>query len=155
MKYFSVKDWNEWDDMGEAVIAYRNYVSSVRPELPEDIQRLTGAGGDISLNDGEITSVTISIVSSAASMTIDGKWIHGTETGRRVFQLMYSGVVLVDSSIDPDAEGLHGSGYGYHGFDEFEVIETGLYEHRMLFSSGIEFAIRFGNFILSYTDYHN
>ena len=59
------------------------------------------------------------------------------------------------SSVVPDLQGLFSGGYGTHGFDEVEVLEEGLFEHRMLFSSGIEVAIQFRDFVLDYTDFPN
>ncbi len=59
------------------------------------------------------------------------------------------------SSVTPDLQGLFSGGYGTHGFDEVEILKDGSFEHRMLFSSGIEIAIQFRDFVLDYTDFHN
>jgi hypothetical protein len=65
--------------------------------------------------------------------------------GRRV-RLIYEGVVALSSTADP-AIGLPGPyGYGDVGNDEFEVLAGGEFEHRFLFSSGVELAIRFTRF---------
>lgn len=155
MKYFTVNDWRDWNENSATVAAYRSYIQSMRSLLPEDLQLLTGAGGNVSLNDGEIERLEISIEDKSVDLVINGKWINGTVVGARIFHLIYKDIVSVTSQIDPAAKGLHGSGYGDHGFDEIEVIGKGLYEHRMLFSSGIELHIRFGDFFLDYKDMPN
>jgi len=152
MKYFSVKDWDEYDEKAEQVIAYRSYISSVRPHLPKDLQLLTGAGGELSLNDGEIESLAIYLETSTVRININGKWIEETLVGDRIYSLVYKGVISVISTIDPDAKGLHGSGYGFHGFDEVELIKENIFEHKMLFTSGIELQIRFQDFSMTYKD---
>ncbi|HWX42575.1 MAG TPA: hypothetical protein VN345_15600 [Blastocatellia bacterium] len=51
-------------------------------------------------------------------------------------------------SSDPD-KGLVGpNGFGDLGYDEIEVLDGGMFEHRLLFSSGIELAIMFEEFRL-------
>ncbi len=155
MKYFTVNDWSDWNENAVQVVAYRSYIQSVRSRLPQDLQLLTGAGGDVSLNDGEVGLLRVSVEAKSVDLVINGKWINGIVVGSRVFHLTYTGVVSVISQIDSAAKGLHGSGYGDHGFDEIEVIGNSLYEHRLLFSSGIELQIRFRDFSLSYTDVPN
>lgn len=155
MKYFTVNDWSNWNESAATVVAYRSYIQSIRSLLPKDLQLLTGTGGSVSLNDGEIEGLEISIEAKSVIIVINGKWIDGTVVGARIFHLIYEDVVSVTSKIDPAAKGLHGSGYGDHGFDEIEVLGSGIYEHRMLFSSGIELHIRFREFRLDYQDIPN
>lgn len=152
MKYFTVDDWSEGAATGGA---YQSYIQSIRSLLPEDLQVLTGAGGSVSLNDGEIERLEMSIDTKSVTLVINGKWINGTVVGTRIFHLNYKDVASVTSQVDPAARGIHGGGYGDHGFDEIEVLGDGLYEHRMLFSSGIELHIRFGDFFLDYKDIPN
>ncbi len=154
MKYFSVNDWTEWSETAENVVAYRTYIDSIRSFLPIDLQLLTGAGGKLSLNDGEIETIQVSLEAASVNISIRGKWIKNTVVGERIFFLNYKRVVSLISIIDPNASGLHGSGYGDHGFDEIEIIGD-IYEHRMLFSSGIELHIRFQDFSLEYNDIPN
>ena len=63
----------------------------------------------------------------------------------------YAGV-FTRKSTNPK-RGLAGPhGYGDLGYDEIEVLRDGLYEHRILFSSGIELQVRFTGFKLWYKD---
>jgi hypothetical protein len=38
------------------------------------------------------------------------------------------------------------AGLGHLGYDEFELLDPGTFEHRLLFSSGVEILIRFRAF---------
>jgi len=155
MKYFSTNCWNDYAQTKEIRKSYLSYVDSISPYIPTSFKSLTGGGGDITLNDASVEHLVVSLGDSTVSMVMNGKWIQGTVTGLRIFSLSYTGVTEVVSIVDPDADGLSGSGYGDHGFDEIEVIENNLYEHRMLFSSGIELRIRFHDFLLDYRDVPN
>lgn len=158
MKVFSLAKWHTTDDSDGAITRYRDYLEDIRPRLPGDIQKLAGAGGDISLNDGTVTRLQVSLSDACVDIYINGKWIGDTVLGLRKFHLAYSGVTEFSSSIDPDATGSNEDGYdgyGDHGFDEFELIGDELYEHRMLFWSGITLSIRFSGFTLAYEDVPN
>lgn len=152
MKYFSVNDWDKWRKDAENEVAYRAYIETIQTQLPSDLQLLLRDAGTVYLNDGEVESISVSIEKASVDIVLNGKWIVETTVGDRIFHLAYTGVVSFVSTIDPAAGGIHGSGYGFHGIDEMEVIETGIYEHRMLFTSGIELAVRFRGFSLTYVD---
>lgn len=155
MKYFSLSSWDILYAENEDAIAYEAYLSEVRMLLPKGLQLLTDGSSGISLNDSKIQNIKILTQDQAVEAFLDGRWIEGTIVGPRRFCLQYAGVTQVISSIAPNLHGLFSGGYGLHGFNEVEVLEDELYEHRMLFSSGIEFAIRFRDFQLSYTDVPN
>lgn len=152
MKYFSVKDWDDWKEDAENEVAYRSYIETIQTQLPSDLQLLLRDTGSLSLNDGEIESISASIENASVDIILNGKWIIDATIGDRIFHLAYTEVVSFVSTIDPAAGGIHFSGYGFHGLDEMEVIEAGIYEHRMLFTGGIELAIRFRDFTLTYID---
>jgi hypothetical protein len=58
-------------------------------------------------------------------------------------QLVYEGVSNLYSTATPQ-KALGGSAsYGELGYDEIELLGEQLYEHRLLFSSGIEMQIQF------------
>ena len=66
-------------------------------------------------------------------------------------QLTYRGVERLVSTADP-ATGLPGPhGYGDLGYDELDAVGPGVFEHRMLFSTGIELPIRFSGCSLQVT----
>jgi hypothetical protein len=153
MKVFSIRTWQ--DDADEAVKSYWAYVARIRSRLPSDLQRIAGAGGDITLNDSAVERIDISVGDATAEIRLSGKWVEGSVVGSRLLRLCYRGVSHVSSSVDPDVDGSGWAGYGDHGFDEVELLGGGLYEHRMLFSSGIELDIRFSEFSLTYEDVPN
>lgn len=65
--------------------------------------------------------------------------------GRHV-RLVYDGVCTIHSTGDR-LRGLSGPhGYGDLGNDEIEVLQDGSFEHRFLFSTGIELVLRFQAF---------
>jgi hypothetical protein len=69
-----------------------------------------------------------------------------SHAGDERFTLTYREVVRVESPADPMV-GLRGPhGYGDFGYDEVEVLSTGVFEHRMIFSSGVELRVVFGGF---------
>jgi hypothetical protein len=62
----------------------------------------------------------------------------------RQIVLTYNGVEAATATGDPN-NGLGGPhGFGDLGYDEIELLDGGLIEHRMLFSTGIELHVRFG-----------
>ncbi len=62
----------------------------------------------------------------------------------------YGGVRSIQSTADPE-KGLPGPhGYGDLGYDEIDLIQPGHYEHRMLFSTGIELLVQFSEFSFTY-----
>jgi hypothetical protein len=152
MKYFSLSSWDILYAENEDAIAYEAYLSEVRVLLPKGLQSLTAGGGSISLNDSRVQRLEILAQEGVVNIFLNGKRIEGIFVGRRTFLLQYTGVKRITSSEAPDLGGLFMGGYGLHGFDEVEVLEEGLYEHRMLFSSGIEIGICFNDFQLYYTD---
>ena len=69
--------------------------------------------------------------------------------------LHYSQVEEVISTADPE-KGLPGPhGYGDLGYDEIERFQSGLLEHRMLFSSGIVLTVRHRGFSIDVHDRKN
>ena len=98
----------------------------------------------IQLHDARLRELRIDGGGRAATLRFDAGDITMRE-GRDV-TLRYGGLVTLLSTADPD-RGLPGPhGFGDLGNDEFEVLEGGLFEHRLLFSSGIELALRFVTF---------
>ncbi len=153
MKYFSIKCWSKWDEADPIGKAYKQYIQSIRAELPSDLQLLTGAGGDISLNDGTIRKYFVSLPQACVDVEMDCDYEDPNGAfGERMVSLHYKAVEAFSSSVDPDSGRPLFGAYGDHGFDEIELVENGLYEHRMLFDGGIEIAIRFRDFSLSYVD---
>ena len=148
MKYFTLAWWADGtDDTGTEIQEYHRYLDSVRDSLPADLRRLSE---DIGLHDARLRR--LHFAHGALELSLDGFGFD--EQSRAYFdrqlRLTYGGVSTLGSTADPKT-GLGGPhGYGDLGYDEMEVIGAGVFEHRMLFSSGIELHVRFASFSLWY-----
>lgn len=137
--------------MDAAVDAYRNYIDSIVTSLPDDLRKLVRG---VSLHDARLRRLDLSTENRRLVLELDGYGYDDRSFSSvdRKFRLTYEGVQSLTSTADPNA-GLPGPhGYGDLGYDELEVLPQKLYEHRMLFSSGIELQIRFTGFVLWYAD---
>lgn len=155
MKYTSIEDWNNL----ERWVGYTRYLAGVWDRLPEDLQRLTGACLDrsperIYLHDSRVGTIRVEMDERTAESVLDGETLDasGVRVSPRRYVLRYGGVVSFRSACDPDGVLPGPAGYGDLGADELEEMGGGLFEHRLLFSSGIELAVGFREFSLSYED---
>ena len=150
MKYFSLDDWladqavsGDSSHTLKAVNDYKAYLDSVTDRLPPDFVLLTKT---ICIHDANLRELDVDLLQRRVMAKLDAGDITMRE--RRVVRLHYEDVLRVSSTSDP-TKGLPGPhGYGDLGNDEIEVLEGGRYEHRLLFSSGIEVAITFQRFRL-------
>jgi hypothetical protein len=145
MRFFTLAWWCGTQDCNFAddpVEAYRAHLSTIRDRLPTALLALQES---VSLHDGRLRSLDLSPSEGALKLVVDGDDGRG---GLRRFTLRYGSVTHFGSTADP-AIGLGGPhGYGDWGYDEADVNENGGFEHRILFSSGIEFVVRFTTFVL-------
>jgi hypothetical protein len=146
MRFFTL-DW--WCGFQEGNFAkgpledYRSFLATIRDRLPPGLLALQEK---ISLHDGDLRELELWTSRATIKMIIHGDDGSG---GFQRFRLDYSGVSLFQSMADPEF-GLPGpNGYGRWGYDEVDVLQNGEFEHRILFSSGIEIVIRFADFDLS------
>lgn len=149
MKYFTIQWWaGGIENQLPAFNAYDAYVEAVKGRLPIDLRRLLE---DVSLHDSRLRRLTLMPEMKTLSIDLDG---FGHDEGHTSYhdlrlQLNYSGVIAIESFADPDI-GLAGPhGYGDLGYDELEVLESGRFQHRMLFSTGIELSVTFAAFALT------
>ena len=163
MKYFTLEWWLASQDLGEDVgrpiDQYKRYYASVKDQLPI---RFVEFKELYSLHDATFLSLNLDLERQQAEFRFlvchlgyrgGGEFISEKEG-----TLVYSWVKHFRSSEDikapldrPDLDvgdmrSLASRGHGALGYDEIEVISTGLFEHRMLFSSAIEFVVRFADF---------
>ncbi len=142
MKYFTLR---LWEGTGENPFVvneeYCRYVKSVKKSLPKDLWRLCW---NVSLRHADLRRMHL----------LDGKRCDKGQyrAGLRQFRLTYDGVSRMISLANPRRGRLGPWGYGDLGFDEIEVLDDGLFEHRILFSTGIELQVRFSDFTLWYED---
>ncbi|HEY1111690.1 MAG TPA: hypothetical protein VGE76_23750 [Opitutaceae bacterium] len=148
MKYFTIQWWSgEYEDQLAVFRAYDTYLAEIKPRLPGDLRRLTE---DVSLHDSRLRRLTLLSASNELSIDLDGCGINPDQKSYHALKirLAYGGVSSFESFADPDT-GLPGPhGYGDLGYDEIELLDDGLLQHRMLFSTGIEFSVTFKSFTL-------
>lgn len=143
MRYFTLDRWLKDQDLDAdssanfgAVGEYQSYLVSVMDKLPEDFVRMLQT---ICIHDAKLRELDVDALVSRVTLRLDAGDVTMRE-GRNV-KLHYLAVRRVLSTSDPE-KGLPGPhGYGDLGNDEIEVLEDGEYEHRILFSSGIELAL--------------
>ena len=159
MKYFTIANWQDYDRENRVEKEYRSYIDAIRPNLPADLRLLCDFSpgwsvSRISLNDGGIVEISVSFDDRSVDIIIDGD-AHDDEahyTGPRRHFLRYRDVVSFRSTTDPSGSLAGPGGYGDHGYNEIELHAEGMFEHRMLFSSGIEIAVVFRQFSLTFED---
>ena len=149
MKFYTIEWWCgiQSGDASDPMDAFREYLDSIRDRLPSDLLVLQDS---VSLHDARMHLFSHDASRRTLSLTLHGDDGSG---GLRVFPLLYHGVVAHRFSSDPDV-GLPGpNGFGDLGYDEPDVLSDDLFQHRLLFSSGIELQVDFSNFKLEYRDH--
>jgi hypothetical protein len=136
---FMTFDWWAGGCQDSSVIdAYWSYFNSVADRLPGDAARLHR---EFTLHDSELRGVRIETASQRAAFELEGFDIRLEQSLR--YSLTYLGVESIELA-GVSAEPLRGpGGLGQLGYDEFELLESGLTEHRMLFSTGTELTLTF------------
>ena len=149
MKYFTLQDWIESQALDglphdfSAVDAYDTYLKSIRESLPLAFRRMLDT---ICIHDAALRTMVVDLDRRRVSIELDAGDVTMREP--RHVRLCYEEAERIVSVADPD-QGLGGRfGYGELGNDEIEVLPDGGYEHRLLFSTGIELQIRFRDFRL-------
>ena len=150
MKHTSIADWNN----SERHRLYELYIEGIWDQLPHALQCLCGYHTRrVYLFDSNVEAIDVGVGERTVKITLDGEAIdeQGWRRGARFF-LRYDNVVFFRSMSNPEGSLPGPAGYGDLGYDEVELIAEGVFEHRLLFSTGIELAVRFGEFFLEYTD---
>lgn len=150
MKYLTLDWWMNKCGRQE-LERYWAYNDGIRSRLPPDLLALLD---EVSLHDAKLRALDLEVGERKLVISLDGYRYtrESNEACRRAITLTYGGLREVHSTADPKT-GLGGPhGYGDIGYDEIEVHPDGSFEHRLLFSSGIELAVRFERFRLDYRD---
>jgi len=117
--------------------SYNVYYRSIRQRLPKAIKLLEEK---IYLSDANLLKMLIGIDSKQVLLRVI---TLGGNAPSRVLEVCYRGV----SRFKPIAvrgKALPGpSGFGDLGYYEIELLDGGFWEHRLLFSSGLELSIIF------------
>jgi hypothetical protein len=139
MRYFTLAWWCGEGERGGPRFEYELHLEFIRDRLPPD---LLATQQTVSLHDARLRTLVVAPSVATVRLTLE------SHDGNEQFTLSYSGVELFESAADP-AVGLRGPhGYGDFGYDEVDVLPNGTFEHRMLFSSGIELRVVFVGFEL-------
>ena len=149
MKYYTMDKWiadQDLDRPGEPLAfatrkAYDEYLRKVRHLLPDRLNQLPS---EVCISDSNLQEFEWNLDNQSVMLLLDA----GDPLMRegRVVRLHYSGVRQFNSISDPQKTLPGPGGYGDLGYDEIEVLDQGWFEHRLLFSSGIEIAIQFQGF---------
>ena len=139
MRYFTMGWWcgSQGGDAGDPAADYARHPDAVRHRLPPAVLAAQEA---VPFHDARLRELVVRPAAATARLVLDAY------AGGGRFDLTYRGGERVESAADPDV-GLPGPhGYGDLGYDELDVLPDGAFEHRLLFSSGIELAIAFRDF---------
>lgn len=139
MRFFTMAWWfgGQTGDAGDAAADYAAHLAAIRNRLPPD---LLATQESVSLHDARLRELRL----------VDGTLTLGLDShaGDERLTLTYTGVERFESTSDPEV-GLGGpAGYGDLGYHEVSVLPDGAFEHRLLFSTGIELVVVFRGFRL-------
>ena len=141
VRFFTMAWWcgTQTGDAGDPAAAYAAHLAAVRDRLPPDLLATEEA---VSLHDTRLRELRLLPVEGRLSLGLD------SYAGDERFTLTYTAVERFESAADPEV-GLGGpAGYGDLGYCEVEALPDGRFEHRLLFSTGIELAVVFRGFRL-------
>jgi hypothetical protein len=137
LRFFTLAWWRGDDESGgdaDAPTAYGLHLEAIRHRLPTDLIALEESGD---LNDCRLSSFKLSAGAGELSLQLE------TFEADALLTLTYSGLKQFNGFTDL-LGGVGGSvGLGDLGYGECDVLPDGLIEHRLLFSSGIEWVMTF------------
>ena len=141
MQFFTMAWWcgTQTGDAADPSAGYAAHLAAVRDRLPPD---LLATQESVSLHDTRLRELRILPAQGTVSLGLD------SYAGDERLTLTYTGVERFESTADPEV-GLGGpAGYGDLGYCEVDALPGGAFEHRLLFSTGIELAVVFRGFRL-------
>ena len=115
--------------------AYGAYLTSIQEKIPDSIRKFHGK---VPLHDAKLYVASYSQESATLTLIL-GNFNPERMKYQRLF-LQYSGVISFESNVRPSV-GFSDIGYGDLGYDEIDMTSDGYFEHRILFSTGVEFDI--------------
>ncbi len=141
MRFFTMSWWcgNQHLERTDPVAAYMVHLAAIKHRLPPD---LLATQEEVSLHDTRLRHLRFD--SSSGLLIIELESYSGDER----LGLIYEDVESFESLADPAVGLLGPAGYGDLGYCEVDVQTDGVYEHRMLFSTGIELMVVFRRFRL-------
>jgi hypothetical protein len=139
MRFFTMSWWcaTQTGDAGGPSAAYAAHFATIRDRLPP---QLLATAESVPLHDARLRGLRLA--NDTLVLELD------TFVGDERLTLTYTDVTRFESSADPEV-GLGGpAGYGDLGYCEVDALPDGAFEHRLLFSTGIELAVVFRGFRL-------
>ena len=153
VKFYTLKSWKLEQDLKNdkafsrnlrADLQYRKYRQTIQSKLPPDFQRFLTLAY---LEDGEVLKIEIETALRIGSLWCTALDVASKGTEGHYLRLEYQGLQKF-SSTSPVQDSFGGDGYGDIGYTEIEILAEGVFEHRFLFSTGIEMAFDFTDFKL-------
>jgi hypothetical protein len=141
MRFFTMAWWCgiQTGVESDPTVDYIAHLSAIRDRLPPDLLATQEA---VSLHDTRLRELRLLPNERSLSLVLE------SYAGDERLTLTYAGVERFESMADPEV-GLGGpAGYGDLGYCEVDVLPDGAFEHRLLFSTGIELAVTFREFQL-------
>ena len=152
MKYFTL-DW--WRGDAECDFEqYDSYINSIRPQLTDNLALFVD---NISLHDAQVVHFHLDVENKRIEFLLNAFFssIGPTDVVRHNLRLAYQDVSVFRSTSSPEKALGGPAGYGDLGYDEIEMLGEQAFEHRLLFSSGIEMQIQFKNIQWQRLDSHS
>lgn len=141
VRYFTMAWWCDCQtgDVEDPSADYAVHLAAIRDRLPPD---LLATQESVSLHDTRLRELRLIPAEGTLSLGLD------SYAGDERLTLTFIGVERFESTADPEV-GLGGpAGYGDLGYCEVDALPGGTFEHRLLFSTGIEMAVVFRGFRL-------
>jgi len=124
---------------GDPFADYAAHLTAIRDRLPAD---LLATEESVSLHDTRLRELRLSVADASLQLGLD------SYAGDERLDLVYGSVERFESSADPEVGLVGPAGYGDLGYCEVDVLPGGAFEHRLLFSTGIELVVVFRGFRL-------
>jgi len=156
MKYFTLAWWEANQDLknprsGEIsrpIEDYKNYYASIKSNLPS---RLVEFYDSHSFHDAVLLNLNLNIQRQELWIELLVTVFADKRRDEKPIRVQYLEMTSFASSAGLSNYCVAGpGGYGDLGYTEIEVLNADSFEHRMLFSSGIEITIQFKGF-----DFHS
>jgi hypothetical protein len=138
--------WQDRCEPSSVFDAYRAYIASVRGSLPRPVYEFLDAH---TLHDAEVRELSVDLPGQRARLLADG---YDARLDKSVHYALEYSRITTFTLLASHGEVLPGpAGLGHLGYDEFELLAGGRFEHRLLFSTGVEVVVNFGAFSFSAT----
>lgn len=142
MKYFTMDRWLHAQSLqfsNEPWRAYREHFERIRDRLTPDLVRIDTDG---LLHDGELRELTFDATARQLTVVMDA---DDEQENYIRYRLEYGDVEQFEISGRPEGLVVFGPDFGDLGYLETDLVGK-RFEHRMLFSTGVEWRIVFGAF---------